>query len=105
MFGPYNDIKMILKSFLLEQGVRYEYLHTSGHARLNDLKDFVDKLSPKKIIPIHSFHPEQYHDFFENVQMVDDGEEIEVINWNSEQAGELDAEPLAQVTLNVMQWY
>jgi ribonuclease J len=67
-----------LKSFLLEQGVRYEYLHTSGHAKLTDLKDFVGQLSPKKIIPIHSFHPEQYHDFFENVQMVEDGEEIEV---------------------------
>jgi ribonuclease J len=69
-----------LKSFLLEQGVRYEYLHTSGHARLTDLKDFVGKIAPKQIIPIHSFHPEQYQDFFENVQMVDDGEEIEITN-------------------------
>jgi len=67
-----------LKSFLLEQGVSYEYLHTSGHARLTDLQEFVGKLSPKKIIPIHSFHPEQYHEFFENVQMIEDGERIEV---------------------------
>lgn len=78
-FERSNSLKK-LKSFLLEQGVRYEHLHTSGHARLNDLKDFVDKLSPKKVIPIHSFHPEQYHDFFENVEMVDDGEEIEITN-------------------------
>lgn len=67
-----------LKSFLMEQGVSYKYLHTSGHARITDLKDFVGKLSPKKIIPIHSFHPEQYQELFENVQMVKDGEEIEV---------------------------
>jgi ribonuclease J len=73
-----NNSLLKLKSFLMEQGVSYEYLHTSGHARITDLKDFVGKLSPKRIIPIHSFHPEQYHEFFENVQMVEDGEEIEV---------------------------
>ena len=67
-----------LKSFLLEQGVYYKYLHTSGHARITDLKNFVEKISPKKIIPIHSFHPEQYLELFENVQMVKDGEAIEV---------------------------
>ena len=67
-----------LKSFFLEQGVRYKYLHTSGHASLNDLKDFVRKLSPKMTIPIHSFHPEQFHDLFENVKMVADGEEITI---------------------------
>jgi len=78
-FERSNSLKK-LKLFLLEQGVRYEYLHTSGHARLNDLKDFVNKLSPKKVIPIHSFHPEQYQDFFENVEMVEDGEEIEITN-------------------------
>jgi ribonuclease J len=59
-----------LKSFLLEQGVRYEYLHTSGHASLNDLKEFVRKLSPQMTIPIHSFHPEQFHDLFANVKMI-----------------------------------
>ncbi|RLA94864.1 MAG: MBL fold metallo-hydrolase [Deltaproteobacteria bacterium] len=67
-----------LKSFFLEQGVNYKYLHTSGHARITDLKEFVRKVSPKKIIPIHSFHPEQYHEFFDNVQMVENGEEIEI---------------------------
>ena len=67
-----------LKSFLLEQGVRYEYLHTSGHASLNDLKEFVRKLSPQMTIPIHSFHPEQFHDLFANVKMVADGEEINI---------------------------
>lgn len=65
-----------LKSFLQEQGVRYEYLHTSGHASLNDLKEFVRKLSPQMIIPIHSFHPRQFHDHFANVKVVADGEEF-----------------------------
>lgn len=67
-----------LKSFLHEQGVRYEYLHTSGHASLNDLKVFVRKLSPQMTIPIHSFHPEQFHDLFANVKMVADGDELNI---------------------------
>jgi ribonuclease J len=69
-----------LKSFLWESGVRYEYLHTSGHAPVDDLKAFVNTLSPKTVIPIHSFHPEKYPDLFENVKMVNDGEEIEITN-------------------------
>lgn len=67
-----------LKSFLQEQEVLYEYLHTSGHARLNYLKEFVHKLSPQMTIPIHSFHPRQFHDHFTNVKEVADGEEFSI---------------------------
>ena len=67
-----------LKSFLFEQGIKYNYLHTSGHAKLNDLKKFVHKLSPKTIIPIHSFYPEKFSELFANVRMLADGEEINI---------------------------
>jgi ribonuclease J len=67
-----------LKSLLQEQGVRYEYLHTSGHALLSDLKEFVNKLSPKMTIPIHSFHPLQFLDHFANVRVVADGKEFNI---------------------------
>lgn len=65
-----------LKTFFQGHKVDYQYLHTSGHARLDDLKDFVDKLSPKMIIPVHSFHTEQFPDHFANVQVVKDGEKV-----------------------------
>ena len=67
-----------LKSFLQEQEVRYEYLHTSGHACLNDLKEFVHKLSPPMTIPIHSFYPRQFHDHFTNVKVAADGEKFSI---------------------------
>ena len=63
-----------LKTFLQESNVEYQYLHTSGHARLEDMKEFVDKLKPKAIIPIHSFHTDQFPEHFTNVKVVNDGD-------------------------------
>ena len=63
-----------LRSYLKDKGVRYEYLHTSGHATLEDLKKLVDAMTPEMVIPIHSFHPEKFKDYFQNVRLVDDGE-------------------------------
>jgi len=53
-------------------------LHTSGHAKLNDLKRLAKALSPKALIPIHSFHVDRFVEYFENVQLVNDREIIEV---------------------------
>lgn len=63
-----------LKSYLEGRGVRYEYLHTSGHAKLEDMKKLVDAMAPDNIIPIHSFYPEKFKNYFKNVRLVDDGE-------------------------------
>ncbi len=63
-----------LRSYFKDKGVRYEYLHTSGHAKLKDLKKLVDAIAPEMVIPIHSFHPDKYKDHFPNVRLVEDGE-------------------------------
>ncbi len=63
-----------LKAYLKEKGVRYEYLHTSGHAKLSDLSRLVDAMAPEMVIPIHSFHPDKFKDYFPNVRLVEDGE-------------------------------
>jgi len=65
-----------LRSYLEEKGVRYEYLHTSGHANLSALKNLVDAMAPEMVIPIHSFHPEKYSEYFPNVRLVNDGEAV-----------------------------
>lgn len=39
-------------------------LHTSGHADIPAIKNFVDALNPKKIIPIHTIAPEKYVELF-----------------------------------------
>lgn len=62
----------ILKQHLL-------HIHTSGHANIQSLKDFVDKISPKIIIPIHTEYPEKYEELFEKeVKLLTDGEALKV---------------------------
>ena len=68
----------ILKTYLESQGVAYKYIHTSGHAKIADLKRLEDALAPKMVIPIHSFFPDQYKDYFQNVVPVKDGDSIEI---------------------------
>jgi len=63
-----------LRAYLKDKEVRYEYLHTSGHARIEDMKKLVDAISPEIIVPIHSFYPDKFKDYFNNVRLVNDGE-------------------------------
>jgi len=63
-----------LKSYFEGKGVRYEYLHTSGHEKLEDLKKLVEAMAPEMVIPIHSFYPDKFKDYFPNVRPVEDGE-------------------------------
>lgn len=53
-----------MKEFLKHFDTRITYLHTSGHADIPSLKEFVDCLNPKGIIPIHTETPEKYQKLF-----------------------------------------
>lgn len=58
---------------------QHVYIHTSGHAYIKDLQDFVKKLSPKNIIPVHTEHPEKYSSLFEaQAILIKDGEVIDL---------------------------
>jgi ribonuclease J len=39
-------------------------IHTSGHADTDSLKQMVDAIKPKNIVPIHTFNGSQYHTIF-----------------------------------------
>jgi len=62
------------KTFCNEKGLLIEPVHTSGHAELEDLKNFAKALNPKKLIPIHTFERGKYPELFQNVQILEDGE-------------------------------
>ncbi len=56
-------------------GIDIVQFHTSGHAFSEDLKKFVDALKPDKLIPIHTFYPQDYKKLFGDiVWQVEDGE-------------------------------
>jgi len=42
-------------------------LHASGHASGDELKEMIDEITPKQIIPIHTEHPETMKKFHQNV--------------------------------------
>jgi ribonuclease J len=62
-----------LRSYFEEKNVRIEYLHTGGHASIQDLTAVAKALNPSIIVPIHSASAEKYKDYFSNVTMLDDG--------------------------------
>lgn len=64
------------KNFCNEKGLLIESVHTSGHAQLEDLKNFANALNPKKLVPIHTFEKESYPNLFRNVQILEDGEAL-----------------------------
>jgi len=61
-----------LRSYFEEKNVRIEYLHTGGHAKIQDLIKLAEALNPSTVIPIHSDHAEKYKDNFPNVTLLDD---------------------------------
>ena len=67
-----------LKKLFKDSGVKYKFIHTSGHAKVADIKKLVNALNPETIIPIHSFHTEEFIKFFDNVRLVKDREVVEV---------------------------
>jgi len=73
--GYFPDVK----SFWEENNVPVLHVHCSGHAYIDDLKNFARAIEPEFIIPIHTFFPERYPELFgDNVKIVKDGETVEI---------------------------
>jgi ribonuclease J len=67
-----------MKSYFDDQGAEYRYIHSGGHARLADLRQFVAAVKPETTIPIHTYHPELFRDFPGKVKIVEDGERVRI---------------------------
>lgn len=67
-----------LLNFSEKKNMRLVTIHTSGHAHIKTLKEVVQRLQPKTIIPIHTFHPELFNTIFPNVVQALDGQEISI---------------------------
>ncbi|MCL1892710.1 MAG: MBL fold metallo-hydrolase [Holophagaceae bacterium] len=82
MWSGYKDSsagRVIAK--MKDAGVQMTDIHTSGHADVPTLRRFVEALKPKVLVPIHTFHPEQFHALFGELTKVEqhcDNEEFYV---------------------------
>jgi len=65
-----------LQQWTKENEIPFVFIHTSGHAKISDLKRLSDSLSPNILIPIHSFYTEMFSKYFKNVKLLNDGESI-----------------------------
>ncbi|MRR51658.1 MAG: MBL fold metallo-hydrolase [Rhodocyclaceae bacterium] len=61
-------------TWLRQNDIPLDHLHTSGHATPHDLKALATALAPKTLVPIHSFAPEKFPTLFDNVVRHSDGE-------------------------------
>lgn len=79
MWGGYKS-KTATKKFLdyfESRGFTFHEIHTSGHADIQTLKKMVSAIQPKTIVPVHTFHGEDYAKILGNiVKVVEDGERI-----------------------------
>jgi len=68
----------MVKDWLERHSIPKLSIHTSGHASPSELKKLVSAISPRNVVPIHSFFPEKYPELFPNVEAHNDGEWWEV---------------------------
>jgi len=55
---------------------RIVHAHTSGHALASDIVKFTKSIDTKSIIPIHTFEPQKFREYFDNVCVAVDGQPI-----------------------------
>ncbi|MBW2149177.1 MAG: MBL fold metallo-hydrolase [Deltaproteobacteria bacterium] len=69
------DMKLV-ESLQRESGIRFQEMHTGGHASIDDLSAFAQAVDAAKLVPIHSECVDQFERIFENVVRVGDLETI-----------------------------
>ena len=85
MYEGYKDQPGKIKNFLdfisvKGMPIKYKDFHTSGHADFNGLKNMVEAVEPKNLVPIHTFEGDKYNEYFPNVKVrrVADKEEVKM---------------------------
>ena len=69
-----NEDTKPFREWLDKRGIPLHYCHTSGHASLSQLKDYVTAIDPRVIVPVHTLARESFSGMFRDVQLKDDGE-------------------------------
>ena len=67
-----------LRQHLAEVNGTFTAAHTSGHIYIQDIINFVRKVKPRTVVPIHTFEPDEFKQHFPNVHILHDGESYEI---------------------------
>lgn len=72
--GYLDEQEPRLRDWCAENGVKFEVIHTSGHADLHDLRRLIEAIEPKRLVPIHTLAPDKYPAVGNELYNVEDGE-------------------------------
>ncbi|HPD16384.1 MAG TPA: MBL fold metallo-hydrolase [Planctomycetota bacterium] len=64
------------KAFCAGRDLTWREIHASGHASIEDLRRLVQAVQPRWLVPIHTFHHDEYGQFGVPVRQVKDGEAL-----------------------------
>lgn len=78
MWPGYLTGEDAVSRFCAKHGLGLRHVHTSGHATVEDLQRLARAIKPQRLVPIHTFEAERFREAFDNVTLVDDGEETSV---------------------------
>lgn len=53
----------VIRNWIDHLGFNYHQLHASGHAPMNEVGELVNKVGPKKVVPIHTEYPQLFENF------------------------------------------
>ncbi|MFC2080399.1 MBL fold metallo-hydrolase [Bacteroidota bacterium] len=74
-----KDYTKKIVDYLANRGYAFHQIHTSGHADIPTLKEFVNAIQPKHIVPIHTFGGGEYGRIFDTpVKELKDGEDFQI---------------------------
>ena len=74
MWQGYYRAGSRVRDYAERYGIEVVHLHTSGHAGITHLRQLVEALSPKKLLPVHTFHPGKFETLHPKVIELQDGE-------------------------------
>jgi len=76
----YRDIayQQKFETWLDAKNFKKVFLHTSGHAKITDIRRLIDGLNPKKIVPIHTMQPNAFLEYSDKVELQEDGIAFEI---------------------------
>jgi ribonuclease J len=80
MWQGYRDsaYQQKFETWLDTKGFSKVFLHTSGHAKISDIRRLIVGLNPKKIVPIHTMQPNAFLEYSDKVELQEDGVAFEI---------------------------
>lgn len=70
----------VMHNWLKHFGLKFHQIHASGHCPSKDLQKVVNRIRPKRLIPIHTEYPELFKKLFShiNVKIVKEGKTVQL---------------------------